>query len=197
MLPKLSSWMKWLFLGLLAVTLCAATQINYVEAVIRQRIASTKTQLSALAMALEAYHLDHLKYPNDVEDGWPWFPTVQLTTPAAYISPEVFRDPFRIDYKAGTYHRYWRYCRYINFEANLDHWGGLGPNWIGWRPLVAEADIRDGMAKYGEWKLMSNGPDMHINYDALHPFFSNNIPYDPTNGIDSGGDIIVSQKPAH
>ncbi len=186
-----------LFLGaVLAVSLCAATQINYLDALIRQRIATTETQLSVLAMALEAYHLDHLKYPNDVEDGWPWFPTVQLTTPVAYVSPELFHDPFRgAEYQAPTYHRYWRLHRYINYEANLERWKSVGPGWIHWRPAVSEEECLAGMAKYGKWKLLSVGPDMHVSYDNIqYFFFTNNLLYDPTNGIDSEGDIIRYQK---
>jgi len=185
-----------LFLGaVLAVSLCAATQINYLDALIRQRIATTETQLSVLAMALEAYHLDHLKYPNDVENGWPWFPTIQLTTPVAYVSSELFRDPFRIDFEASTYHRYWFFHRYINYEANLENWGGIGPSWIGWRPWVSSDELNAGYEKYGEWKLLSRGPDGLMSYDNReYFFFSNNLLYDPTNGIDSEGDIIRYQK---
>jgi len=146
-------------------------------------------------MALEAYHLDHLKYPNDVENGWPWFPTIQLTTPVAYVSSELFRDPFRIDFEASTYHRYWFFHRYINYEANLENWGGIGPSWIGWRPWVSSDELNAGYEKYGEWKLLSRGPDGLMSYDNReYFFFSNNLLYDPTNGIDSEGDIIRYQK---
>ena len=128
-----------------------------------------------------------------MEDGWPWYLTVQLTTPISYLTSTNLLDPFRESY-TRTYHPYWRRYRYINYPANRDNWGGLGPNWIGWRPVVAESDILAGMDKYGLWKLSSAGPDRFISYDSDHGFFSNEPVYDPTNGTVSRGDIIRSQK---
>jgi hypothetical protein len=191
MIRKYTSLIKLCFLGIMAICLCAAAQLNFIEARINQRLAATKTQLSVLAMALEAYHLDNLEYPNDVEDG---YPTIQLTTPISYVSPELFRDPFRAE-SAPTYHPRWKLYRYINYVACIEHWGGLGPSWIGWRPAVSEPKCLAGMAKYGKWKLLSVGPDTYVN-DRLpeYCFFSNNLLYDPTNGIDSEGDIIRYQK---
>jgi hypothetical protein len=186
---------KWCLAAFIAATLGAAASSDFLQALVYHRIAAAKTDMTALAMALESYRIDHLKYPNDVENGWPWYPTYQLTTPIPYVSSELFFDPFRSEYQPYTYSRYFFYYRYINYEANLENWGGLGPNYIGWRPSVSEAECLAGMAKYGGWKLLSVAPDGNVNIDYVqYFFFSNSLLYDPTNGTVSAGDIVISQK---
>ncbi len=196
MILKIETMAKWCLIGLMVATLGAATASNFFQALVNHRIAAAKTDMTALAMALESYRIDNLHYPNDVEDGWPWYPTIQLTTPVPYVSAELFFDPFRSERQVTTYFRYFFQYRYLNYEANLENWGGLGPSWIGWRPSVSEDACLAGIAKYGEWKLLSVGPDGLVNLYELYSVFSNHMPYDPTNGTVSEGDIVLSQKTA-
>ncbi|NQU45328.1 hypothetical protein HQ520_18765, partial [bacterium] len=59
------------------------------------------------------------------------------------------------------------------------------------------------LRRYGPWRLMSNGPDReyHNNDRTASPFNPNpivqlgvDVPYDPTNGTISRGNLIRTQK---
>jgi prepilin-type N-terminal cleavage/methylation domain-containing protein len=177
------------------IAILAAIAIpNFLEAQVRAKVSRAKADMRSVTNGIESYFVDHNKYPNDVEDGWPWYLTVQLTTPISYLTSTNLNDPFR-EHITTTYHVYWKRYRYINYPANLYNWGGLGPNWIGWRPVVSESDCLAGMAKFGLWRLSSAGPDRTASYDDVTYFyFTNPIIYDPTNGTVSWGDIVRSQK---
>ncbi len=194
MRPKKGFTLIELLIVVAIIAILAAIAIpNFLEAQIRSKVSKAKADMRTATTGLESYFVDHNKYPNDVEAGWPWYFTVQLTTPISYLTSTNLLDPFR-DTHVRTGHVYWRRYRYINYPANLYGWGGLGPSWIGWRPSVTESECLAGMRKYCMWKLSSAGPDRFISYDSEHGFFTNEMVYDPTNGTVSIGDIIRSQK---
>jgi type II secretory pathway pseudopilin PulG len=189
-----------LALILLGATLIAAVAPSYIDARIRNRLARVKSDMAHLAAALEAYQTDNANYPNDMEFGWPWYPTYNLTTPISYVSSEIFRDPFRREHQES--YLYFKLYRYINFPANNPSapWKGL-PNDT-WRPTPSQTAYSRGLAKYGLWRLSSSGPDGLATYSGFSEsdpgpgfdWFTNCMVYDPTNGAASIGDILRCQK---
>ena len=149
-----------------------------------------------LPTAIESYAVDNNKYPPDIENGWPWYITRVLSTPIAYITSTVLYDPFRKHLLArGS--TYWGRYRFVNYRANIEGWGGLGPNYPGWRPASpspSDPMWQEGMLKYGAWKLNSAGPDKTASYNPPFGFITDEIIYDPTNGTVSRGDIVRSQR---
>jgi type II secretion system protein G len=177
------------------IAILAAIAIpNFLEAQVRAKVSRAKADMRSVTNAIESYFVDRNKYPNDVEDGWPWYLTICLTTPTAYMTSTDLNDPFGESHR-GTGNRFWKRYRFINYPANLYMWKSVGPSNIDWRPTVNESRCRAGIAKFGLWRLSSAGPDCTASYDDVTYFyFSNPQVYDPTNGSVSDGDIMRSQK---
>ncbi|MCD6385170.1 prepilin-type N-terminal cleavage/methylation domain-containing protein [Candidatus Sumerlaeota bacterium] len=176
--------------------LAAIAVPNFLEAQVRSKVSRTKADMRSLATAIESYAVDNNKYPPDIENGWPWYITRVLSTPIAYITSTVLYDPFRKHLLArGS--TYWGRYRFVNYRANIEGWGGLGPNYPGWRPASpspSDPMWQEGMLKYGAWKLNSAGPDKTASYNPPFGFITDEIIYDPTNGTVSRGDIVRSQR---
>jgi hypothetical protein len=158
---------------------------------IEAKVAEVNLELSNLAEALELYALDFDgRYPFDLDSrGWPWVVTDCITTPVAYLvasSTDELEDPF----KTSLFLRY----RYMNFVANANPgWppcpfptGGYTLRWVAG---LSSSQVAEATAAYGEWRLLSVGPD-GVASGAVQ---SANLPYDPTNGTVSDGDIYLSQ----
>jgi type II secretory pathway pseudopilin PulG len=194
-------------LVLLAAILLAAALPTLTDTEIRKRIAQVKSDLETIGTALEAFKVDNAVYPDDMEFGWPWFPTYSLTTPIKYVSPDRFVDPFMSEppQQAGRKaHKYDTMYRYINYPANNPDkpWKVL-PIGHG-REKMTKDQYLGGMRKYGLWRLSSVGPDGYNSYDNGRKdvsdtgpgfdWFANAMIYDPTNGMISCGDILRCQK---
>ena len=203
MRPKKGFTLIELLIVVAIIAILAAIAIpNFLEAQIRSKVARAKADMRSATTAIESYFVDNNKYPNDVEDGWPWYLTICLTTPTSYMTSVGLMDPFRQSH-SPTAHRFWKRYRFINYNANLYGWKSVGPNWIEWRPggiapsvtADMESQCRSGMNKFGMWRLSSAGPDRYASYDDVTYFyFTNPQVYDPTNGTVSYGDILRSQK---
>lgn len=179
----------------MAAILIAATTPNFIDAQVRQRMARAYADLPVLAAACEAYRIDHGKYPFDgygTGSGVPgyqyWALPFHITTPVAYLG-EIPIDPFREDkdptlingYRYSNTRSTWgtdyfRTTPSIYFDATMEYWGEF-------RFVCVGPDETYGPTS-GSWY---NPP---INYPSF------NIPYDPTNGLVSSGDIERSQKKA-
>ena len=176
--------------------LAAAAAPNFLEAQYRQRMARVKADLPAIAAGLEAYRIDYDKYPGDGTQfcwnypNWPcdfyWYIPGSMTTPIAYLSDSPRVDPFREDSALPVQYRRYRYW-YVDMT-----WGTAGTRSF---ESTYYGFLKDW---YGSWRINSAGPDgnygpywgppMNANYPQLP------LPYDPTNGIISPGDIERSQK---
>lgn len=157
---------------------------------IEAKVAEVNLELSNLAEALELYALDFDgRYPFDLDSrGWPWYITDVITTPVAYLvasSTDEMEDPF----KTSLFLRY----RYMNFVSNASPgWPPCpfpGPYSARWISGLSSSQVAEATAAYGEWHLLSIGPDGVASGSVL----SDVLPYDPTNGTVSNGDIILSQ----
>lgn len=168
--------------------LAAIAVPNLLEAQARATIAREMSDMRTIAMALEAYAVDGNDYPPHGEilsDGTVQYPaflaglgTVEflapsLTTPIAYLS-SLLDDPFlknEVSVPLRTY-------GYIHSRLMAAILIGKG---------IRELD--DFTPAYGLWRLYAAGPDGDKGRDTKGA-----IPYDPTNGTTSNGDIIRSQR---
>lgn len=161
---------------------------NFLNAQTRAKVARAKTDIKTLVTGLEQYCIDHGNYPTYHYTGWwnfyiggtvtgrhqsPAFIGANpLTSPIAYISsyPD---DPFAAKIKK---------------ETPEDHQF----HYVSWPYAIATAAERDVDSfqklylECGDYRVHSRGPDTKGPDSGL--------PYDPTNGVTSAGDIIYSQK---
>jgi len=149
-------------------------------------------KMASIVTAIEAYYVDNNAHPpfgdgvnvniyglseQFLEPRW-------LTSPTSYLgkrSVDIY-DPFRK--KRGI----------EGNDARYDY--------VNWKACVANGTAAEEMASYfGAWRLAGSGPDgffwnKDLQGDAGRPGTSSLsvIPYDPTNGIVSVGDVIRTHK---
>jgi type II secretory pathway pseudopilin PulG len=178
-------------LSLLAI---AATP-GFREAQIRQRLARAHADLATLSAGLEAYYVDYGIYPPDGAAPWPgvpsglayWYVPYMVTTPIAYVN-HIPTDPFSDDQTTPPGPAYQGY----RYKCTRSTWGteyGKPTVSVYFPPL---------MNYWGEYDLSSDGPDglygpsSSLWMPGVYP--SLQVPYDPTNGLDSNGDIERGQR---
>ncbi len=185
--------------------LAAVAVPNFLEAQTRSKVSREMNDMRAIASALEAYHVDYGEYPPHgelifnasgafVEHNYPatkagvftveYLPAPRVTTPIAYIStvPEdiMLKEEFQVDESlSGLYKRY----GYIQSDQMMYIF--LSPG----KPEALRAKAHLIPLTYGGWRLYGAGPDGDKARDT-----KTNVPYDPTNGTISDGDIIRSQR---
>jgi prepilin-type N-terminal cleavage/methylation domain-containing protein len=191
--------------------LAAIAVPNFLEAQIRSKVSRVKSDLRTFATAIEAYSVDYNNPPP--EAGRAPFPgltfspggslqtgilTSAITTPVAYMTNFVIFDPFMIEDKAATMD-----TRLFTYQAYAWRWPKAKPNAL---PDTQAISANEGSMLtgggfrdlYGDWRLFSVGPDKSWTNDPARPgFFSPanvGLPYDPSNGTISQGNIVRSQK---
>jgi len=185
--------------------LAAIAVPNFLEAQIRSKASRVKADLRSFATAMETYNVDWNVPPPEAGAGL--FPgliippsaslqtgilTPAITTPVAYMTNFLIFDPFlmesgaeRMDVRLFSYHCYkWM-------------WWGLADSVTD--PYNDQLDGVEFKNYYDGWRLFSIGPDKQ--YDNIfgggqfqQPNQMTGLPYDPTNGTVSTGNIIRSQK---
>jgi len=181
--------------------LAAIAVPNFLEAQTRAKVSRFMSDLRSGAVALEAYVVDHNKYPpadaetlNEVlttnpPSGAPeGYVPRRITTPVAYIA-SLPLDIFNHENPPHQPH-------YVNDHVNETLLAGLGPfdqyyvqHCSG--SLKWQQDVSADNSKWDAsvvWLAHSHGPDLdHDDYlgDAGRP-----LQYDPTNGTISDGDIF-------
>ncbi|MCX7718998.1 MAG: type II secretion system protein GspG [Candidatus Sumerlaeaceae bacterium] len=189
--------------------LAAIAVPNFLEAQTRAKVSRCKADMRSLATAIESYMVDHNRYPTDAGNGVSgiWRPYAggnvlanppanftigyELTTPVAYISSaDIFIDTFKRDrlafYKSSPTLQGREFFFFMNIPLRREKNGGVG--------FTAQE------AWGGAWILWGAGPDRFTNNNTTgFSDFSNavniprGIPYDPTNGTVSNGDIHRGQ----
>ena len=188
--------------------LAAIAVPNFLEAQVRAKVSRVKNDMRTIATALEAYRLDHNQYPTD---GPPPNRTIpgdtnvnltlglELTTPISYISTlEIARDIFRSqrpDLKNNPALQGRIFFIYTNYPLRWSYAQSGTPG----MPTITQASYNAGIRDYGDWRLVSAGPDEFVywNGDNTDRRDFNNFAvmlYDPTNGTVSIGDVYRSQK---
>ena len=196
--------------------LAAIAVPNFLEAQTRAKVSRGKSDLRTLATAIEAYTVDFNKPPPQSFSGGgttPFGPisygggtggtgtlTYALTTPVAYITNFLLLDPFvnlgdvniPIDERLFTYQ-----CASWVFDNRTAWTATITP---GATDPFNERMTRDEFnSLYGRWRLISIAPDRNYYNKAIGapsnpaPPFSAGMPYDPTNGTVSVGNILRSQ----
>lgn len=200
------------------IAILAAIAIpNYLTAQVRSKVSRAKGEMQTLATALESYEVDNNAYPlmrgsvvsgpqvNRDEDtngyeqtctqGFRTVP-IELTTPIAYLTSlpdDPFKNPgFDVPWNENydSQDPLDRGYVYTNVDEFVDSDSPItpyNPNNYGEPAIIS----------YGDWRMCSIGPDVM----GVAPIGT--MPYDPTNGLVSNGDIIRTQRspdgsiPAH
>ncbi|HRS00475.1 MAG TPA: prepilin-type N-terminal cleavage/methylation domain-containing protein [Candidatus Sumerlaeia bacterium] len=170
--------------------LAAIAVPNFLEAQTRSKVSRCKADMRSLATGIEAYAVEYNFYPlngsldagggiqnpqqNQTLAPAHKFINEKLTTPVAYVT-QLFFDPFILPESApyADWRPYWSRYFYTNFDWFTKFTHPSPP------PVVAVTK-----AIYGTWVLTGAGPDK----DRLD--LARDLPYDPTNGTVSDGDII-------
>lgn len=182
--------------------LAAIAVPNFLEAQVRSKVSRAKADMRSLATAIEAYAVDHNKYPDDnpapIKLGLAYSRAalIRTSTPIAYITTGLLFDPFAV----GSMDT--RFYGYANAKAALDHPPTLPAAGI------SASDEDKALFLSHQWVLQSVGPDK-INFALAPPSDSGGFPlafnaltaetsysffYDPTNGTVSVGDIVRTGK---
>lgn len=161
--------------------------------------------MRTIATALESYIVDYNRAPFDwAQDvGFPYYLHRAISTPVSYLSAgatilDVFADNRQGGFfnPSGIRERY----RYRAFNEAYLSGGTPGSPFQTLPPPTAAGNLFASQVVHGAWFLVSKGPD-GTNVPLPTGFADGNnqtdwlwLPYDPTNGTTSGGDIIRSQK---
>jgi prepilin-type N-terminal cleavage/methylation domain-containing protein len=158
---------------------------NFQGAQIRAKVSRAKGELKTVVLALESYHVDNSAYPpyhyvtqtefylggwaNGVGDVQLFNGSNPITTPIAYITV-MPNDPF------NTHHDF-------QFPERQNY------GYANWEQAIAISGwpiFYDTLEKFGPYRIHSIGPDR----DGP----DTGIPYDPSNGFTSNGDIFYTPK---
>lgn len=196
--------------------LAAIAVPNFLEAQTRAKVSRVQADLRSMVTAIETYRIDHGKAPADYN--YPTYdkpkpmpgsdlsqvtgilhpgyrdvggrPKVGLSTPVSYISNPWIQDPF-VGKSGGN----------IEFEQQVYSYNPIVKLWD--RPDPTHYSNRPGYRDYyGEYRLGSIGPDrswynvVGAEREESKPFstYRHSMPYDPSNGTLSVGNIWRSQK---
>ncbi|MBX7245780.1 MAG: type II secretion system protein GspG [Candidatus Sumerlaeaceae bacterium] len=189
--------------------LAAIAVPNFLEAQVRSKVSRAMADIRSLATAVEAYAVDNNKYPIDgniAGDGQPyWYipggpggvpagMACGVTSPIAYITSGALVDPFRT-MSDGATARLTDVPDGLNFTDNDYRRFRYTNGKYTYGPLSASLTA-EYLQQYGDWRLNSSGPDRTFGptYVPVGKTLGVNVPYDPTNGTVSSGDIVRTQK---
>jgi prepilin-type N-terminal cleavage/methylation domain-containing protein len=151
--------------GIIAILALIALP-NFLDAQVRSKVSRARADMRTLATALESYATDTNHYPPNFDYASTLLTPDRLTTPIAYIS-SLPHDPFKTDQTDEPLRRY----DYHNVKQQVTN------NVPGWPP--------NDLLRYGDWRFASYGP-----MRQYLPW----MPYDPTNGTVSEGNILRTQR---
>lgn len=173
--------------------LAAIAVPNFLEAQVRSKVSRCLADMRSMKTAIESYRVDYPQYPegrdcNDVTQlGYPEGPAKYrlklITTPIAYMT-SIPTDPFNTEL-AGTSVEP---CDENSFVYLLEKYHNSPQPWtlgsLGNHPASASWVFWE--SNYiPKWLLMSKGPWR----EASTYIYA--IPYDPTNGTISFGEIVT------
>ena len=180
--------------------LAAIAVPNFLEAQTRSKVSRVKSDMRTAATAIESYKVDYNKYPFDgytYDGSIPnkeyryWYLPNDLSTPISYLTTVRLVDPFR---KQGDVGSGYQDIRYINSRST---WGPAYDEIQNTKQPTGSIYLGDILAEFGGWRINSAGPDYTYGptgWPGVSDYPANPIPYDPTNGTVSDGDIQRSQK---
>ncbi|MEI7634819.1 MAG: type II secretion system protein GspG [bacterium] len=167
--------------------LAAIAVPNFLEAQTRSKAARCKADMRSMKTAIESYRMDNTNYPEGIgyAEGMAQYRLVRITTPIAYMT-SIPNDPFQTRMVGGQPGDKPSFIYLLHKYHNNDVGGGwaLGglysskPSWLVWNPGYIP-----------KWVLISKGP---LQSEATSNYIYA-IPYDPTNGTTSFGELFSYQ----
>ncbi|MFC1600776.1 type II secretion system protein [Candidatus Sumerlaeota bacterium] len=185
-----------LLIVVLIIAILAAIAVpNFLAFQTRAKVSRARSDMRAIATALEAYAVEWSTYPPN--DGSFCVIPVEITTPIAYISTNKFVDPFAEHIQeqsssSSAISRHYTYMQIVTLAESI-FWATQG------RPCPSEAihhwSYNDGaFGKYGKWRMVAKGPDcVYLDSAFAPPLRGSDIRYDPTNGVASFGNLLRTQ----
>ena len=196
--------------------LAAIAVPNFLEAQVRAKIARTLADCRTVGLAVQAYRIDHNKYPIPMCYYYNPRPSsvyttavlgaTELSTPIAYISTTAFIDPFKPDLRGaavGSWGWSWDTMKanYLGYQNYGNWWGNQMPAYC---PAFNGHPAWPSPNPYVGFIIFSYGPDKNYSCSPEHvlghidrrqatqfPNWTDGI-YDPSNGTNSNGDIGYS-----
>ena len=183
--------------------LAAIAVPNFLEAQTRSKVSRVKSDERSIATAIESYAVDNNHYPFDVaiDVQFPYYLSVGLSTPIAYISSAAtFHDVFvekgnPTSFNPNDVQKRYRYRSFSEYWVTSQYSAAFGFSLPG---PTAPGNVK-AQDVHGKWFMVSKGPDRIINLPA--GFADGNNPndwfwqvYDPTNGTISNGDVMRAQS---
>lgn len=159
--------------------LAAIAVPNFIEAQTRSKVSRTMADMRSLTTALETYRTDYSKYPPATKGMVMDFKSylqrfVPLSTPVSYVS-SIMDDVFN---KFGEMPPYNEYKTFDYFEIT-----DLNDS------AQVEFNDQNGVRINAVYQMRSWGPDQVNGRYSGARMGKGPIPYDPTNGTVSYGDI--------
>jgi len=176
---------------LAAMSLVVACNGRPAQKRLERRVERVRSDMRTVVVALEAYFVDWNAYPAQTEfptrpiapGSRPWF--VPLTTPVGYIA-QMPKDPFAAAApisSPGAISDDYFHCVLLNNTYGREGVEWAPSSWGPWPGFVPEFRSR------GYWYLLwSPGPDSVSQ--IIRSDVGVNAFYDPTNGLESAGDIV-------
>lgn len=186
---------------------------NFLEAQLRAKVTSTRGCLQAYRVAEESYHTDFKMYVPDVDGSENIRGTKlrysdrygvgarincgesevcsfrMMTTPIPYMKSPCYEIFYQVDRQVTSKNK--NYFEYATHAAQ-----GAGP-----QPPIDTYEIG---LRYGiQYVMVSVGPDRQYNFDyttnawqyiGSRRYYGPSPAYNPTNGTNSRGDIILSNR---
>lgn len=165
---------------------------NFLAAQLRAKVTRCRGEIRTLATALEAYETHYNnRYPFPADESGlyptpgvdPWFdqtlPHV-LSTPVAYISNAKLEDPFNHVGEGIVPHYHYSMRDLARLQNQIPLWEEYA------RTVLA------GSPRSPIYFLLSHGPNGEHDppSDTENPTWRDGMQYNPTNGLDSKGDIL-------
>jgi prepilin-type N-terminal cleavage/methylation domain-containing protein len=173
--------------------LAAIAVPNFLEAQVRAKTSRARSDLRSITTALEAYHVDHNRYPTMIELGFAggvaplagsdlkwWYVPDRLSTPVSYLSSAALLCPFggNVERRNDFPDELWRRYSYENIGELVDAAATFSI-------LQGRYVTESAYELAGDWRMNSVGPDALWNPSVM---------FDPTNGTTSAGDIVRTQR---
>lgn len=181
--------------------LAAIAVPNFLEAQTRSKVTRVKADMRSMATALEAYSVDYNAYPYDgyrTSGTWApeynyWYLSKMITTPTAYLTSANWVDPFRQVIPTSSTDWQFNNLRFTNIASTWDvRFASRSGR------TTASTLLPQVQQEFGGWRINGAGPDRTFGPNgwvgvSTYPSGSLPLPYDPTNGTVSDGDIIRTQ----
>lgn len=141
---------------------------RFLDALLRAKIARAQSDLVVLGHALEAYRTDYPEYPKS-----------------------IFADLGSINIELGIFATLPKLTSPISYLQDLPRDPFTSVNYQYFSTIINDRLDLPFQRIYGQWVLLSVGPDQDLNLNAITGRL---IHYSPTNGSLSKGDIVRSQR---